>query len=146
MAEVIQRQVNRVVSLLPQRLLNVFPPGKILRFLTVGGTGGLVGLGVLYGLTDLVGLHYLVSGIGSWLTTLGVVYIGNSRWTFGYFPGARGFGRFLASNLVTAVIGFSLYALFTGVVGIWYMASSVLSTGCVTLINWLSSRYWIWRR
>lgn len=138
MINIIQRQANRV--------LGIFPPGKLLRFLVVGSSGGAIGLGVLYGLTDGVGLHYLVSAIGSWLTTLGIVYAGNSKWTFGYFPGVRGFGRFLASNLVTAVIGFSLYALFTGVVGIWYMASSVLSTGCVTLINWLSSRYWIWRR
>lgn len=138
MISIVRKQANRI--------LGIFPPRKLVRFLVVGSSAAVVSLGVLYGLRDGLGLHYMVAGVGSWLTAMGIAYTGNSKWTFGFFPRPRGFGRFIVSNLGTAAIGFSLYALFTGVAGIWYMASSVLSTGCVTLINWLSSRYWIWRQ
>lgn len=117
----------------------------LIRFLTVGSLGALVGLAILYVLTEWCGLFYLASlGIG-WLIVSYLVYMGNCGWTFKSFKGFRGFVKFVVSRAGTTVAGFGLVALMTSGLGIWYMASPVIGTLIMTAFNFLIAKRWIWK-
>jgi len=117
----------------------------LIRFLTVGSLGALVGLALLYILTEWVGLFYMASlGIG-WFIVSYLVYMGNCGWTFKSFRGFSGFVKFLISRAGTTIAGFGLMALLTSGLGIWYMASPVIGTLIVTGFNYLIAKRWIWK-
>jgi len=117
----------------------------LIRFLTVGSLGALVGLALLYILTEWVGLFYMASlGIG-WFIVSYLVYMGNCGWTFKSFKGFRGFVKFLISRAGTTVAGFGLMALLTSGLGIWYMVSPIIGALIIAGVNFLIAKRWIWK-
>jgi len=118
---------------------------QLIRFLTVGSIGALIGLAILYVLTEWVGLFYMVSAVIGWFIVSYLVYLGNCGFTFKSFLGFRGFLKFLVSRAGTTIAGFGLMALLTSGLGIWYMASPVIGTLIVTGFNYLIAKRWIWK-
>ena len=118
---------------------------RLIRFLTVGSIGAVIGLAILYVLTEWVGLFYMVSALIGWFIVSYLVYLGNCGFTFKSFRGFRGFVKFLISRAGTTIAGFGLMALLTSGLGIWYMASPVIGTLIVTGFNYLIAKRWIWK-
>lgn len=146
MGAMIRRLIDKALGILPDWLLRIFPPEKLIKFCVVGGIGALIGLGLLYVFVERAGLHYLVALGIAWAIVSYIVYMGNCGWTFKSFLGIRGFGKFVASRMVTTVMGFGLVALLTSGLGVWYMASPVIGTSAMALVNFLISKRWIWQK
>lgn len=120
------------------------------RFLTVGLTGLLVNSLVLWLATELLGLHYLLSVV--------VATQGSTLWNFALselwvFSGMRqrrgGLTRLLMfllmNNAALALRGPMVYIL-TSVIGVYYLASNILSLVALTILRYAVADKWIWGR
>jgi putative flippase GtrA len=120
---------------------------KIIKFMMVGGGGALLGLTVLWLLTDLAGFHYLSSYALAFVVSVSNNYFWNSRWTFkGKQSNIKGYARYFVLSAATLGMNMLLMYLATDVIGLWYMMSAVIITGIVFLINFLGSRKYVWNR
>ncbi len=138
------RQVREYLYQLVELYLYKF---RWLRFGIVGAVGAVVHLAVLYGLTDLMGLWYIASGIIAVLAAATTNYILNHIWTFKerrIDNHSVGWLKYLLLAGLTDGMYIGLLAFFTEVVGLWYMLSAVLSLLIIFPIRYNIARLWIW--
>ena len=115
------------------------------KFALVGGSGSLIGLGILWIFTELAGWYYLVSLTLALLVSVSNNYLWNSKWTFKDKKASiKGFGKYLSLSAGTLVLNLILVFILTDVIGIWYMFSAIITTGIVFLINFTLSRKYVW--
>ncbi|APV44448.1 dolichol-phosphate mannosyltransferase [Dehalogenimonas formicexedens] len=123
---------------------------RIVKFVTVGGTGTLVNLGLLAVLKEWAGLHYLVAGAVAFEVSVVWNFLLNDRFTFrdrkrpdGTLP-----GRLLRFN-VTSLGGFIIYiailALLTQVFGLYYIVSAAIGILIGFGWNFMVNSAWTWR-
>lgn len=117
---------------------------QLFRYLLVGGTAFAVDFGLLWGLTEWCGVHYLFAAALSFIAGLTVNYLLSIRWVFSEHA------------LHSCATEFSLFALI-GVAGlglneaiIWiaaeclrchYMASKIIAAAVVFFWNFLARKY-----
>mgnify|MGYP000731125056 CR=1 FL=1 len=128
--------------------------GELLRFVKfclVGASGVLVNMGLLWLLTEFVGLFYLLSAAISIETSIITNFILNDRFTF---PDRRSAGakhflkRLVKFNLISlAGLGINLGVLWllTAVFGVYYLLSNLCGIAVATLWNYLANIGWTWR-
>jgi dolichol-phosphate mannosyltransferase len=128
--------------------------GELLRFLKfclVGGSGVLVNMGLLWLLTELAGLFYLLSAAISIETSIISNFILNDYFTFRdrRSPTAKSFlNRLLKFNLVSlAGLGLNMGVLWllTEVFGMYYLLSNLCGIAVATLWNYLVNTWWTWK-
>ncbi|MFC1875128.1 GtrA family protein [Chloroflexota bacterium] len=118
-----------------------------IRFAIVGGTGSLVHFAVLFSLTEIAGLWYMLSAVIAVLAAATNNYILNNIWTF---KGKRvhshiiGWLKYILLASVSDAIYLLLLAFFTEVAGLWYMLSALISLLIVFPFRYNISRLWIW--
>ena len=56
--------------------------GKFIRYIIIGGSTFLLDIGLLYGLTEILGLYYLFSATSAWIIATAVNYLLNKFWSF----------------------------------------------------------------
>lgn len=93
----------------------------------VGGFGVGINLGLLYLLTDIVGIFYMISSCISWITNSIILYILNSFFTFKKWMGFKGWLKYITATTVTNVIYLILLYGFTEYLHIYYLFSSVIA-------------------
>ena len=138
------RQVREYLHQLVELCLYKF---RWLRFGIVGAVGAVVHLAVLYGLTDLMGLWYIASGVIAVLVAATNNYILNHIWTFKerkIDSHSVGWLKYLLLAGLTDGTYIGLLAFFTEVVGLWYMLSAVLSLLIIFPVRYNIARLWIW--
>ena len=138
------RQVREYLQQLVEFYLYKF---RWLRFGIVGAVGAVVHLAVLYGLSNLMGLWYIASGVIAVLAAATTNYILNHIWTFKERKIDNlsvGWLKYLllAGLMDGTYIG--LLAFFTEVVGLWYMLSAALSLLIIFPVRYNIARLWIW--
>jgi len=125
--------------------------GRFIRYCLVGASGVIVNMGLLWLLTEIGGLYYMVSAAFSIETSIITNFALNDFFTF---PDrrARGARPFLARlakfNLVSvAGLGVNLAVLWTltSVVGIHYLISNLGGIAVATLWNYLVNFWWTWK-
>ena len=120
---------------------------RLLKFLTVGASGTVISLATLWLLTDLAGWHYLLSYPVAFVLSVSNNYLWNSLWTFkdkqAHFAGL---GKYALVSLGTLTLREAMMYLFTDIGGMWYMASAILVTVVVCLINFILSRKFVWNK
>lgn len=128
--------------------------GELLRFVKfclVGGSGILINMCLLWVLTELAGLFYLVSSAIAIETAIISNYIFNSYFTFSdRRPENRRvfFVRLLKFNSVSLVgLGINIGVLWflTEVVGAYYLLSNLAGILAATLWRYIMSISWTWR-
>jgi dolichol-phosphate mannosyltransferase len=124
---------------------------RIVKFCIVGGSGIGINEGLLFVLTDKLGLLYLISAIFSWETTILSMFIMHEFWTF------RDLRRSGASNIVKRALKFNavrlinlpvnLFILFclTELLGLHYLVSAAIAITIIVIWNYLASLNLIWR-
>lgn len=123
---------------------------RVIKFGIVGLSGAFVNEGLLWFLTDLVGIFYLVSAVISTEAAIINNFLWNETWTFrDRAEGAlkASFSRFVKFNLgrmVGMVMGVALLAFFTEIFGVYYLSANILAVGIVLIWNYLMSTVWIW--
>ena len=124
--------------------------GGYIKFSLVGMVGVAINFGLLYALTDLVGLWYLLSAVIAILVANSSNYLMNHFWTFakrkeGNPSLFRGWLKYVFAVGVTEVLYLGLLYLLTSVIGLHYMLSAFLALCLTTVLRYLASARWIWK-
>jgi dolichol-phosphate mannosyltransferase len=128
--------------------------GEILRFFKfclVGLSGVVVNMGLLWLLTELAGLPYLLSAAISIETSIISNFILNDFFTFPQrrAPGTRPFfnrlWKFNVVSLAGLAINMGVLTLLTEVFDVYYLVSNAIGIILATLWNYLVNTSWTWR-
>jgi len=124
---------------------------RFVKFCIVGALGVGVNMGLLYALTELAGLYYLVSSAIAIECSFISNFILHELWTWRGVgePGASHRLKRLAKFHVVCGIGLginlSLLYILTEYLDIYYILSNLIAIGVVTLWNFRWSSKWTWR-
>lgn len=117
---------------------------QLFLYLIVGGTAFVVDFLALYGLTEFVSLHYLLSATLSFLLGLAVNYALCISWIFDYRALQNALHEFTVFALI-GVVGLVLNNVllygFTEGLGLYYLASKLLAAGFVLVFNFSLRRH-----
>lgn len=117
---------------------------QFLQYLIVGGMAFLVDLSALYGLTEFVSLHYLVSATIGFLLGLLLNYLLCVAWIFEYRALENAIHEFLLFALI-GIIGLLLNNVllygFTEGLGMFYLVSKLLAAGIILVFNFSLRRH-----
>jgi len=128
--------------------------GELLRFAKfcgVGLSGVGVNMGLLWLLTEIVGLQYLLSAAVGIETSIVTNFLLNDYFTFHdrrSLTAKSTLNRLLKFNLVSIAglaINLGTLWLFTDVFGVYYLISNIFGITMVTLWNYGVNTYWTWR-
>jgi dolichol-phosphate mannosyltransferase len=122
---------------------------RFAKFCAVGLSGIIVNQGLLWLLTEFVGLRYYVSAIFGIEASIISNFILNDYFTFTDRRTGKSFlARLLKFNLTClagAGIQYGLFLLFTSVFGIYYLISNLIAIAVAFLWNYLVSSWWTWK-
>jgi len=124
---------------------------RFIKFCIVGASGVLVSTGSLWFITEIVGLHYLISAVFSAFLSILSNFIFNEVWTFRDRVRSRHlkevwerFIKFGVSRTGGVILKTALLALFTEIFHIYYLVSNLLAIGISTFLTYLTSAGWVW--
>jgi len=123
---------------------------RFLKFCLVGASGVVVNLGLLWILTEVAGLFYLVSAAFSIEISILSNFALNELWTFrdrvgstkGILKRAAKFNLICVGGLVINLV---ILAALTELLGVYYMISALFGIAAATLWNYVISAMWAWR-
>jgi len=124
---------------------------RFIKFCLVGGSGVGVNMGLLWLLTEVGGMFYLMSAAISIETSIITNFLLNNYFTFAdrRQPGVKSLLKTLMKfNLVSlAGLGINLTILWilTEPLGLFYMLSNLVGIAAATLWNYLLNNWWTWK-
>jgi putative flippase GtrA len=114
---------------------------QLARFCAVSLFCFALGLGVLTGLHELVGVHYLVAYVASFVVTSTLGYLLNGRYTFRAGTGDRsGLIRYMLVNIGLLVVNGSALRLLVEHFHVWYLSATLLLAAINTPVSFLAHR------
>ncbi|MFQ6129253.1 MAG: glycosyltransferase [Candidatus Hadarchaeaceae archaeon] len=123
---------------------------RLLKFCLVGASGVVVNLGLLWILTEIAGLFYLVSAAFSIETSILSNFVLNELWTFrdrtrstSGIP--KRASKFNLIGIVGFVINLVIIGALTELLGMHYMISALFGIAGAMLWNYVMSAMWTWR-
>jgi putative flippase GtrA len=121
---------------------------KFLTYAIVGAGCTLLNLAVLWLLTSVLGVHYLVSTMISFLTLTPVGFWLQKFVTFRTPRAAAGFEwpRYFVTMGSSFAANLTLMYLLVSLLGIWYLAASVAVTLLLLAANFLVNNRWSFAR
>lgn len=117
---------------------------QLFRYLLVGGTAFAVDFGLLWGLTEWCGLHYLFAAALSFIAGLTVNYVLSIRWVFSEHTlrsRAVEFSVFAVIGVVGLGLNEAIIRFATECLKCHYMASKLISAAVVFFWNFLARKY-----
>ena len=142
-------EMRRFLWILLRLFLESGEIGRALKFIAVGLSGLLVNEVVIWLLTEVAGLYYLISGAISAEVSIVNNFIWNNYWTFSNRSGGGLLARFVRFNLARVfgiALGLLLLKLFTDLLRLHYLISNVFAILIVFVFNYLLSLFWVWRQ
>lgn len=119
---------------------------RIIKFCTVGLSGVFVNIGLLYVLTEVFKLYYLVSACISVETSILTNFAINDLWTFRDRRRRNSFmNRMLKFNAVSIfglLINLTVLYALTEIVGIYYIISNLFGIAIATAWNYMINLKW----
>lgn len=117
---------------------------RLIRFVIVGGLCFVTNLAVLYGGTDLLGWHYLISMAVSIVVANTLGWLLNRLWTFWKSgrPWWVEYARYMSVSFSSTLISLMLMVLGVSVIGIHYLLSSAIIALVMLLFNFIAHRDW----
>ncbi len=117
---------------------------QIFRYLFSGGVAFIVDFSLLYILTDVCGVYYLLSTIISFIIGLIITYLFSISWVFNQ----RKLNNRLFEILIFSIIGgiglllttFFIW-LFTDILHVHYLISKIVTTIIVFVWNFIAKKY-----
>lgn len=128
-------------KLFRQRTDNIFI--QMFRYIFVGGTAFVVDFFFLYFFSDFCGIHYLISGILSFIISVLVNYIMSTKWVFNQDNienKVLEFNLFLLISAIGLVFTEILLWLFTDIFGLHYLLSKIIAAIIVMFWNFIARR------
>ncbi|WP_292392083.1 glycosyltransferase [Methanoculleus sp. UBA303] len=124
---------------------------KIVRFGLVGLSGILVNMGLLYALTEVAGLYYLISAAIAIELSIVNNFVWNDIWTFGAADNLRlerkiqRFGSFQAVSMGGLVINMAILYLLADVAGVYYLVANLAGILIAFIWNYAVNRHYTWK-
>ncbi len=124
---------------------------KIVRFGLVGSSGILVNMGLLYALTEVAGLYYLVSAAIAIELSIVNNFVWNDIWTFKSARDLRlgrnlqRFWSFQAVSMGGLVINVGILYLLADVAGVYYLIANLAGILIAFAWNYAANRHYTWR-
>lgn len=123
---------------------------ELIKFGIVGASGVLVNMGLLYFLTEEVGLYYLLSAVLAVESSIISNFALNELWTF-VEKGKEGikhvFKRFFKFNGIAVAgmgVNVAVLAALTEFAGVYYLLSNLVAIAAVFGWNYLANIRWTW--
>ncbi|HVW70385.1 MAG TPA: GtrA family protein [Steroidobacteraceae bacterium] len=114
---------------------------QLLRFCAVSLGCFALGLGILTGLHELAGVHYLVAYISSFIVTSAVGYRLNGRYTFLADAGnGSGLFRYLTVNVALLIANGAALRFLVEHAHIWYLSATLLLAALNTPVSFFAHR------
>ena len=116
---------------------------QFFRYCFVGGLAFLVDYGLLFLLSDKVGLHYLLSASIAFIAGLVVNYVISTFWVFSeskYSDKRKEFAIFAIIGIIGLGLTEGLMWFFTDLVGLHYMLSKLVTAALVLLWNFIARK------
>lgn len=114
---------------------------QLARFSTVSLFCFALGLGVLTGLHELAGVHYLVAYGASFIVTSSLGYLLNGRYTFCARPRDHsGLIRYMGVNVTLLVVNGAALRLLVEQLHVWYLTATLLLAAFNTPVSFLAHR------
>ena len=129
--------------------LGIFKKNILLRYLVAGFTGAGTNIGLLYILTDIVGIWYLYSSALSFAAAVVVSFVLQKFWTFNDKEVAkvhRQFFRFLGVALFGIIINTACMFLLVDVFSLWYILAQIITGALIAIINFLMYKFFIFNK
>ncbi|MDY6776608.1 MAG: glycosyltransferase [Candidatus Nanohaloarchaea archaeon] len=122
---------------------------QYLRFATVGAFGAVFNTLILFGLTEFLGLYYMLSSVFAIEASIVTMFFVNNRVTFentkeGFREVADGIARSNMVRSVGAAINLVLLYLLTEL-GLFYIFSNILAIAVASVANYFGERRFNWR-
>lgn len=123
---------------------------QFFRFVMAGSLAFTINLAVLYVLTDIFNIHYLISTAGAFLVAFGISFLLQKFWTFKE-PSHEWLHiqvpLYLGMQLTNVSLNAALMFVFVEYLHIWYLSSqAVISLGLAAVIYFLNKNYVFKRR
>lgn len=123
--------------------------GEFIRFFAAGGLAFIVDFLLLYALTDLLGINYLLSNILSFCVALLISYLLAIKWVFRY----RKLSNVSLEFTMFALIGltclssneFAIWVLVE-LVKVHYLIAKILATGFTFMFSFLLKKVLLFRK
>ncbi|MBD3234719.1 MAG: hypothetical protein GF315_13420 [candidate division Zixibacteria bacterium] len=126
--------------------------GRFLKFSIVGGSGVAVNMGLLYLLTEVVGLYYVISSLIAIETSIITNFVLNDFWTWRDKRGLTGsvflirLLKYNTSASLAAFIGnFVTLTALTEFFGFYYLIANLIGIGVGILINFFLNDRWTYK-
>ena len=114
---------------------------QLVRFSAVSLFCFALGIGVLTGLHELAGLHYLLAYVASFVVTSSLGYWMNGRYTFRANGGRRsGLLRYMLVNVGLVILNGAALRLLVEHFHIWYLSATLLLAALNTPVSFLAHR------
>lgn len=100
-----------------------------------------VGLGVLTGLHELAGVHYLLAYVASFVVTSTLGYLLNGRYTFRTRNADRsGLLRYMSVNVGLLVLNGTALRILVEYAHVWYLYATLMLAAINTPVSFLAHR------
>lgn len=141
--DVMDERIAPSLTILGSRISHEF-----VRYFLASALALAVDTGTLWFMTSVIGVSYLVSGAFAFMLGLAVVYILSITWVFDVRRVRSVWQEFLifaGIGIAGLLLNEAILALFTGVFGLFYLYSKVVSVIVVFTWNFLVRKYWLFR-
>lgn len=119
------------------------------KFFISGLVCAVINLSILYTLTELTGLYYLISAIIAVVISSTCNFVLNKTWTFKEDFENKFFEEYLKFGIVRVVvvgIGLVLLFLLTEYAHIYYIYSQIIAIAVVGTISFLAHKIWVFEK
>lgn len=114
---------------------------QVARFSAVSLFCFALGIAVLTGLHELMGVHYLVAYVASFVATSSLGYLLNGKYTFRAHRGdGAGLLRYMLVNVGLLVLNGTALRVLVEHVHIWYLTATFLLAALNTPVSFLAHR------
>ncbi len=117
-----------------------------IKYYTVGGSGVLVNLGILYALTDFMGLWYIASQVIAISLSISSNFLFNRFWTFsGSIQDQRNsvmYVKFIIVSLIGMFIQLGITFTLVENIALYYMHAAGIGIVVAGAINYVVNRRW----
>ena len=114
---------------------------QLVRFAAVSLFCFALGLGVLTGLHELAGVHYLVAYVASFVVTSTLGYLLNGRYTFrANAVGGSGLMRYMTVNVGLLVANGAMLRFLVEQLHVWYLTATLALAMINTPVSFLAHR------
>ena len=122
---------------------------QFIRFCIAGGFAFSVNLTVLYILTDVFHIYYLVSTVGAFLVAFSISFLLQKLWTFKDSSRDRlhiQLPLYLGMQVVSITLNASLMYVFVEYLHIWYLFAQAIIAPMLAIVIFFINRTYIFKK